>query len=330
MKALIIGLGGVGQRHLRNILEIRPDTEFLSIRKRGRNYEILDDLTIDESVDIMEKYKIRNFQNINEAIKEEPEIAVVATPSISHATICTELLDKGIKVLVEKPAATTISDYNSLIKLQNLNNLHIVHQLRYHSCFIKLKEILESGTMGKVNGVEVSVRSHMPSWHKYENYEDLYAAREDQGGGVILTEIHEIDLLCFLFGAAEVKYAQESNVLNLQVEDTIVAVCEFDYLQKKLLANLRLSFCQLPQDRHFIIYCEKGTLEWRLNGGLTIYDDSGEHLFQPTEKNRNELFIKLTQDFINGSNEKLKTCSFSNSKEGLACALKIKDSLNKS
>lgn len=330
MKALIIGLGGVGQRHLRNILEICPDTEFLSVRKRGRNYEILDDLTIDDSVDIMEKYKIRNFQNINEAIEASPDIAVVATPSVSHATICAELLEKGIKVLVEKPAATTSADYNSLIGLANLNNLHVVHQLRYHSCFIKLKEILESGTMGKVNGVEISVRSHMPSWHKYENYEDLYAARKDQGGGVILTEIHEIDLLCFLFGTAEVKYAQESNILNLQVEDTIVAICEFDYLQEKFLANLRLSFCQLPQDRHFIVYCDKGTLEWRLNGGLTMSDDSGENLFKPSENSRNELFIKLTQDFINGSNDKLKTCSFFKSKEGLACALKIKDSLNKS
>ena len=315
MKALIIGLGGVGQRHLRNILEIRPDTEFISVRKRGRNYEILDDLTIDDSVDIMEKYKIRNFQNINEAIEEKPDIAVVANPSISHATTCTTLLEKGIKVLVEKPAATTSSDYNSLIGLPNLNNLYVVHQLRYHSCFIKLKEILESGIMGKVNGVEISVRSHMPSWHKYENYEDLYAAREDQGGGVILTEIHEIDLLCFLFGTAEVKYAQESNILNLQVEDTIVAVCEFDYLQKKFLANLRLSFCQLPQDRHFIVYCDKGTLEWRLNGGLTISDDSGEKFLKPTEKSRNELFGKLTQDFINGSNKNHRTCSFSNSKE---------------
>ena len=313
MKALIIGLGGVGQRHLRNILEIRPDTEFLSVRKRGRNYEILDDLTIDESVDIMEKYQIRNFQNISEAIKEKPEIAIVATPSISHATTCATLLEKGIKVLVEKPAATTSFDYNSLVGLGNLNNLYVVHQLRYHSCFIKLKEILESGTMGKVNGVEVSVRSHMPSWHKYENYEDLYAAREDQGGGVILTEIHEIDLLCFLFGAAEVKYAQESNVLNLQVEDTIVAVCEFDYLQKKFLANLRLSFCQLPQDRHFIIYCEKGTLEWKLNNGLKISGTDGEHFFQPTEINRNELFIKLIKDFLNDSIGKTKICSFSNS-----------------
>jgi predicted dehydrogenase len=330
MKALIIGLGGVGQRHLRNILEVCPDTEFLSVRKRGRNYEILDDLTIDESVDIMEKYKIRNFQNIDEAIEAKPDIAVVATPSASHTTICTALLEKGIKVLVEKPAATTSFDYNSLAGLGNLNNLYVVHQLRYHSCFIKLKEILESGTMGKVNGVEVSVRSHMPSWHQYENYEDLYAAKEDQGGGVILTEIHEIDLLCFLFGAAEVKYAQESNILNLQVEDTIVSVCEFDYLQMKFLANIRLSFCQLPQDRHFIIYCKNGTLEWRLNGGLTISDDGGETLFQPTERNRNELFIKLTQDFINGNNENLKTCSFSNSTAGLACALKIKDTLNRS
>ena len=317
----MIGLGGVGQRHLRNILEIFSDTEILSVRKRGRNYEILDDLTIDLSVDLMEKYKIQNFQNINAAIDEKPDIAVVATPSASHAEICSELLEEGIKVLVEKPAATTYDDFNSLVKLSNLENFHVAYQLRYHSCFLKLKDILESNSLGKVTGVEVSIRSYMPDWHKYEDFKTMYAARKDQGGGVVLTEIHELDLLSYLFGKSEVLFARQSNVLNLGVEDTILAIVEFNHKNRSILANIRLSFCQQTPERHFIVYCEKGTLEWRLNDNLKISTKEGVKTFEPLEKNRNELFIKLMSNFLNTENG--RPSSFSSSKDGLNCALDI-------
>ncbi len=321
MKALMIGLGGVGQRHLRNILEICPDTEILSVRKRGRNYEILDDLTIDLSVDLMEKYKIKNFHNIKAAINEKPDVAVVATPSASHAEICSELLEEGIKVLVEKPAATTYNDFNSLAESSNLENLHVAYQLRYHSCFLKLKDILDSNSLGNVTGVEVSVRSYMPDWHKYEDFKSMYAARKDQGGGVVLTEIHELDLLSHLFGRAEVLFARQSNVLNLGVEDTILAVVEFNHKNRSILANIRLSFCQQTPERHFIVYCDNGTLEWRLNDNLKISKKESFKTVKPLEKNRNELFITLMSNFLNFENG--KSLSFASSELGLRCALDI-------
>ena len=40
----------------------------------------------------------------------------------------------------------------------------------------------------------------MPDWHPDENYSNGYAARNDLGGGVVLTLIHELDYLYWFFG----------------------------------------------------------------------------------------------------------------------------------
>ena len=52
MKALFLGLGGVGQRHMRNLRAIEPNAEFAAVRHRGRRFEITPELEADETVDI--------------------------------------------------------------------------------------------------------------------------------------------------------------------------------------------------------------------------------------------------------------------------------------
>ena len=56
MKALFIGLGGVGQRHLRILKKLYPNIQIGAVRKRGNTFEISDDLKIDKNVNIIKKY----------------------------------------------------------------------------------------------------------------------------------------------------------------------------------------------------------------------------------------------------------------------------------
>ena len=65
---------------------------------------------------------------------------------------------------------------------------------------IKLKEIINSSYLGKVKSAKVDLSSFVPEWHPYEDYKKLYACRNELGGGVILTESHEIDMICDLLG----------------------------------------------------------------------------------------------------------------------------------
>ena len=66
---------------------------------------------------------------------------------------------------------------------------------------------------------------YLPYWHPKEDYKKSYASRKKLGGGVILTLIHEIDYLFWIFGKFKSVYSTGGNLtkLNTDVEDTVVS-----------------------------------------------------------------------------------------------------------
>ena len=65
----------------------------------------------------------------------------------------------------------------------------------------------------------------------YINYAESYASKKELGGGVVLTQIHEIDYLIYLFQDI---YFQDSMVgkfsdLNIDVEDIAFSLLKTKY-----------------------------------------------------------------------------------------------------
>ena len=48
--------------------------------------------------------------------------------------------------------------------------------------------------------VRIEIGEYLPGWHTYEDYRRMYASRADLGGGVVLSQIHELDYVYWLFG----------------------------------------------------------------------------------------------------------------------------------
>ena len=67
MNVLLIGLGGVGQRHLRVLKDIDPLVNVFAVRKKNRKGEISDQMQLDDSVDIIDKYNITSCKTIKDA-----------------------------------------------------------------------------------------------------------------------------------------------------------------------------------------------------------------------------------------------------------------------
>ena len=114
MKALFFGLGGVGQRHLRNLKALNPGCQVAAVRHKGRTFEISNDLKMDETVNIVEKYNVEVLPDMAAGLAFGPDLAVVANPSAKHVNTCLPLLDAKIPVFLEKPAATNRGDFQAL------------------------------------------------------------------------------------------------------------------------------------------------------------------------------------------------------------------------
>ena len=125
MNILIIGLGSIGQRHLRNLKLIEPKSKFYAIRKTN-NVPLLNHCNRPIEGDIKKKYSIRYFKTISKICESKIKIdcAFVCTPSSKHISQVIELLKNNIPCFVEKPLGSSLkrlSELESLLKKKKKN-----------------------------------------------------------------------------------------------------------------------------------------------------------------------------------------------------------------
>ncbi len=77
----------------------------------------------------------------------------IATPAETHFLLAREALSSGKHVFVEKPLTLSEKDALKLISLAQKNNLVLMvgHLLQYHGAFIKLKQMVSDGDLGRIN-----------------------------------------------------------------------------------------------------------------------------------------------------------------------------------
>lgn len=304
MRVLFLGLGGVGQRHLRNLRHLVPDASVAAIRAKGRVFEIRNDLSVDESVDMVDKYGVEILPDLTAGLAWTPDMAVVATPSALHVDHCLPLIEAGIAVLVEKPAATDGAGYDRLQDAAARRNVPVMvaYQQRFNPLVRRFREVLGQSRIGRIQSIEVTVHSHMPSWHAYEKPNEFYAGQAALGGGVVMTEIHELDLLGWMFGDASDVAATGGRLgdYDIDVEDTIAAVARFTLDGRAVPAAISLSFVQQPPARRFVVNGTLGRVTMELPKlTITVEDETGTaDVTTLPDFDRNQLFIAELDHFL--------------------------------
>jgi scyllo-inositol 2-dehydrogenase (NADP+) len=100
-----------------------------------------------------------SYHSIEELLEDnEIELIVVNTPNYTHFDFAVRALQAGKHVLIEKPAAVTSSEVKALFTLGRELNLKVMiyHNRRYNSDFLSVKNVIESGRLGKL--IEVHLR----------------------------------------------------------------------------------------------------------------------------------------------------------------------------
>ena len=136
--------------------------------------------------------------------------------------------------------------------------------LRFHPCIIKIKEIIEKKKIGKVLAVQAQNSSYLPDWHPYENYKESYAAKKELGGGVVLTSIHELDYLYWLFGKINDVFSisDKSGDLELSCDDMSSRLLKF---KAGIVGEVHLDFFQKTIIRQCNIIGTKGIISCNIN-----------------------------------------------------------------
>lgn len=322
-KSLVVGFGSIGNRHTKNLIKL--------------GYENINVLrTFKNKTKYPQIKKLKIFKNFKEAIKNNKyNLMILANPTSEHMNYAIKAAKEKINIYIEKPLSSSLKNIDLLKKIKKKNKIKITVgcQLRYHSGLAYVKQVIEKKKLGKIYSVFCDVGEYLPLWHPKEDYKKSYASRKKLGGGVILTLIHEIDYLFWIFGKFKSVYSTGGNLtkLNTDVEDTVVSNI---VTKQNVPISLRMDFWRTPPTRKLNIVGEKGQLFWNYHTKKTILImKNGKKITKnmPKKWNSNQMYVDILKDFISKikNNGKVKI-SLEDGIYTLKAALALKKSLRES
>lgn len=306
MKFLMAGLGGIGQRHVRNLRRLLgPEAEILAYRVRRDSPTLTDSLGVEPGPSVDEKYGLKVITDLDAALGEAPDAVLICNPSSLHLSIALQAARAGAALFVEKPLSNDLAGVNELIDLVESKRLVglVGYQMRFHPGLRRAHALLEAGAIGRVVAVRIEVGEYLPGWHTYEDYRQMYASRADLGGGVILSQIHELDYVYWLFGMPRRVFAIGGHLTRLEVdvEDTASILLECTVDGRVIPVHVHQDYIQRPSSRTCEIIGDAGKILIDLRQvTLTAFDAEG-NMTEATaipDFQRNQLFLDEMTHFL--------------------------------
>jgi predicted dehydrogenase len=305
MHALVIGLGAVGQRHARNLRSLCGSELRLSAYRVRRLSEVVTPaLELDRSRDVETDLNVECFDDLAAALRERPDIAIVANPSSAHVETALACARAGCHVFIEKPLSHSLDGIDELdaeIERRGLVAM-LGYQLRFHPSFEHFAGIVASGVLGNLLSVRATVGEYLPGWHPYEDYRQMYAARAELGGGVVLTQIHEYDYLYALFGMPERVFALGGHWsdLEIDVEDTASVLMQCRTSGRTLPVHLAQDYLQRPASRSCEVVGDRGksVLDFTARSVALQPAHGAATVEQLAAFDRNDLYLRELRHFL--------------------------------
>lgn len=248
----VIGCGRIAGRHV------------AIINKIGKLQAVCD-LEYNRAEQIANTYSAKPYRQIDTLLENEEEIDVVSicTPNGLHAEHTIKALNSGYNVLVEKPMSLSVLDSDKMIKTAEKvdKRLFIVKQNRFNPPVVKVKELIENKSLGKIYCVQLNC-----FWNRNDKYyvESKWKGTRQMDGGTLFTQFsHFIDLLYWFFGDVnEVKTFTENfhHKDIIEFEDTGVCILKF-YSGIIGTINFTINSYKNNMEGSITIFGEKGTVK---------------------------------------------------------------------
>ncbi len=211
----LIGYGGMGSWHHRNLSERVPDIEVVGA------YDVRQ-----EALDKATEAGIRAYASQEELLKDPTvDIVTIATPNNFHRAIAIAAMEAGKHVVCEKPVTLNAAELEDIIACaKRTGKLFSIHQnRRWDRDYRTVRKAIEDGIVGKPYFVESRVQGSRGSMHGWRGH-------KLNGGGMLLDwGIHLIDQVMDMF--REPVVSVDAHLFGLyggEVDDNIKLYLRFE------------------------------------------------------------------------------------------------------
>ena len=248
-RALVVGLGSIGRRHLRLLRQALPAADIRVLRRSDDGAPI--------------EHADGCFDDLEAARAFAPDLAVIANPAPFHLAAARVLAQAGAHLLVEKPVSDTAEGVDDLIALCAARGrvLQVGYNLRFLETLQAFRDRIAAGQIGTVQAIRCEIGQYLPGWRPDADYRTTVSAQRALGGGVLLELSHELDMLRWVFGEVAWlgAWTGRQGPLEIDVEDCAMVQIGF---QAGPVAQLGMDFLRHDTTRTCVAIGTRGSLRW--------------------------------------------------------------------
>ena len=254
MKILIVGLGSMGKRRIRNLLKL------------GYKNIVGFDIRADRRKEVNEKYHISTYFDIDSALMEKPDAIIISTPPDLHRKYAEIAIKKNINFFMELNHSS--KDVKVIIERMKGKTLVAAPSctMRFHPIVKELKKIIDKNTIGKILLIHHHNGHFLPNWHPWEDYREFFVSKRETGGAKELVPF-ELIWLTHIFAKIKSVYANIDKISKLQADIDDVYQIQLEF-KNGILCTLLLDVISIPSFRETKIIGEKGTILCDFNNGV--------------------------------------------------------------
>lgn len=219
VKVGIIGIGRQGSKYVR-----------LFFKGEIKNAELVSlcDIDADRFRELDPDDLCKHYINYREMFAEKiVDAIIIDTPHYLHPVISMVALENGIHVLSDKPLGIDAYTVRQIgLKLNERKvTFGVLFNQRLLPIYKRIKELVENEELGSLKRCVWEVTD----WYRPQKYYDIGGWRSSwsgEGGGVLVNQcVHNIDMLCYLFGMPSqvISSIGYGAYHNTEIDDSVVA-----------------------------------------------------------------------------------------------------------
>lgn len=273
----------------------------VALKKIGRNIYAVGNRTYSKAVDFAKKYGIEKvYDDYNDMFTDsDVDVIYITTPHNTHIEFMKKAIWNGKHILVEKSITLNSRELNEAMELAALHNVVIGEAMTiYHMpVYKKLKEILDSGRLGKVNLITMNFGSY-----KEYNMNNRFFNRNLAGGVMLDIGVYALSFIRYFMTEKPDKLLSQLKKAPTGVDEQAGLLLMNNDGQ---MATVMLSL-HSKQPKRGMVSCEKGYIEImeypRAFEAVVTYTESGEKEWVKEGDTRDALIYELLdmEKAING------------------------------
>lgn len=250
---LVIGLGSMGKRRIRNLQALGIKNIF--------GYDARHDRVKEASA----TYNVKCFTDLTLALSEsKPQAFVISVPPDVHHEYMKKVIDMGLPFFVE--ASVVDTDMEKIIAESKKKNVFAAPSstLYFHPAIKKIFELINKNYLGTLSNIMYHMGGYLPDWHTYEKVSEFYVSKKETGGAREIVPF-ELTWMTKLFGFPKSLVATVKKTIDIEgapdIDDTYNSILDYGTFTMVLTVDVVTRHAA----RRLVINGSLRQLEWDWN-----------------------------------------------------------------